>query len=122
MYLHQARFSDTAEKMTDKIKIAIPEWVQLIPTRSGTRARVNKGKGVNHSKNVQPENTGMIKPPNSMVYLTNRNHSGNQFFFLPKEVKSCINPMGQIQPQKILPKKTAVIIMITAGMRDKKGT
>jgi hypothetical protein len=83
---------------------------------------VNKGKGVNHSKKVQPENIGMIKPPNSMAYLTNRNHSGNQFFFLLKEVKSCINPMGQIQPQKTLPKKAAAIIMMTAGMRDKKGT
>jgi hypothetical protein len=122
MYLHQARLSDTVEKMTDKKKIATPTWIQLIRSRNGIRACVNIDKGVNHSKKVHPENTGIIKPPNSMTYLTSRNHSGNQLFFLPKEVKSCINPMGQIHPQKALPKKAVAISMMTAGTRDKMGT
>jgi hypothetical protein len=38
------------------------------------------------------------------------------------EEKSCINPMGQIHPQKTLPKKTVAMNIIRAGMWDNNGT
>ena len=73
----------------------------------------------NHSKNVHPENIGIIKPPTSSAYLNSRKRSGNKFVFLPKEAISCMNPMGQIHPQKALPRIAAMISMMTAITRDK---
>jgi hypothetical protein len=88
IYLHQARFSNKSEKNREKKNIMKPISDQRIPTRKGSRTCVNNGKGVNHSRKVQPENIDIAKPPNSIAYLTSRNHSGNQFFFLLNEAKS----------------------------------